>query len=59
MSYIECPCCGEEGAETDSNGEYFDGQLLICGCPGIVSVSEDDEEPWINNGDTPCEKCHD
>ena len=55
--YLECPCCGEEGAESDADGCFTDGQALICGCPGWVSVSED-EEPWINNGDTPCTAEH-
>lgn len=57
MSYIECPCCGEEGAYSDGNGEYFDGQSLICGCPGIVSA-DSEEDPWINNGEEPCPKCN-
>ena len=54
--YLECPCCGDDGAASDENGEFYDGQVLICGCPGWVSVDEDDD-PWINNGDAPCPKC--
>jgi len=55
--YLECPCCGDDGAEANWAGEFVDGQALICGCPGWVSVSED-EEPWINNGDTRCTAAH-
>jgi hypothetical protein len=39
-------------------GEFFDGQSLICGCPGLVSVDEDGDV-WINNGDAECPKCAD
>lgn len=53
---LECPCCGDTGAVADRDGCFEDGQSLICGCPGQVSV--DSEEPaWINNGDDPCQKC--
>ena len=54
-TYLECPCCGCEGAESQHDGLFSDGQALICGCPGWVSVDED--EAWINNGDLPCRKC--
>lgn len=50
---LECPCCGDDGAVSDDCGMFFDGQRLICGCAGHVSVSEDDDA-WINNGDGPC-----
>ena len=57
-TYLECPCCGDDGAESDEAGYFHDGQSLICGCPGWVSVdSEGDEEPSINNGDESCAKC--
>lgn len=52
--YIECPCCGDDGAVSDSAGLFFDGQPLICGCRGWVSVDEDGAA-WINNGDEPCQ----
>ncbi len=51
--YLECPCCGDDGAEPDTDGLFHDGQLLICGCVGSVSVDEDGDV-WINNGDEPC-----
>jgi hypothetical protein len=39
---LECPCCGDVAAE----GEVTDGQALLCGCNGYVSV--DAEEPaWV------------
>ena len=56
LDYLECPCCGDDGAVSDSAGLFRDGQALICGCPGWVSVGEDDY-PWINSGDEPCPKC--
>lgn len=56
--YLECPCCGDDGAVSDSKGLFVDGQALICGCPGWVSVdSEGDDDPYINNGDAECLKC--
>jgi hypothetical protein len=54
--YLECPCCGSDGAASDARGWFHDGQPLICGCPGWVSFDPDDG-PWINNGDDPCQKC--
>ena len=52
-SYLECPCCGDDGAVSDELGDFYDGQQLICGCAGWVSIDEDDG-PWINNGDEQC-----
>ncbi len=58
LTYLECPCCGGDGAVSDGDGLFSDGQTLVCGCPGWVSVDADgDEEPWINNGDARCAKC--
>lgn len=54
-SSLECQCCGDVGAEADRDGLFSDGQKLTCGCPGWVSVAEDDA--WIVNGDLPCAKC--
>ena len=56
LAYLECPCCGDNGAASDGEGSFYDGQELICGCAGWVSVDEDGEA-WINNGDAPCVKC--
>ena len=56
--YLECPCCGGDGAGSDAAGEFYDGQPLMCGCPGIVSCDAE-SEPWINNGDSPCPQCTD
>jgi hypothetical protein len=53
---LECPCCGDDGAMSGADGLFYDGQHLVCGCPGWVSVDED-EGAWINNGDEPCAKC--
>ena len=58
VDYLECPCCGDDGAVSNADGEFFDGQALICNCPGYVSVDEDGE-PWINSGDQPCQSCDD
>ena len=49
---IKCPCCGDVGAEADEHGLFVDGQSLICGCAGWLSVTEDDA--WVNNGGEPC-----
>ena len=58
LTYLECPCCGDNGAASDGEGCFVDGQALICGCPGWLSVDSDgDEDPWINNGDAECAKC--
>jgi len=55
---LECPCCGEVGAKADpSTGLFTDGEKVTCGCGGWVSVTNDDEEPWINMGERPCPKC--
>jgi hypothetical protein len=53
---LECPCCGDDGCESNDRGEFFDGQSLTCGCPGWVTV-EEDGEAWINSGDELCRKC--
>jgi hypothetical protein len=47
VTYLECPCCGDDGAESDSAGYFYDCQPLICGCKGHVNVEEDDE-PWVS-----------
>ena len=48
---IECPLCGDTGAESDAEGLFVDGQPLICGCPGRVCVDdyEGGADIWINN----------
>jgi hypothetical protein len=52
---LECPCCGDDGAVADQQGLFYDGQPLVCGCPGWVTV--DDDCAWINNGDEECLQC--
>lgn len=52
---LECPCCGDDGAVSEE-GCFYDGQPLICGCPGLVRV-EEDGDVWINNFDQPCPRC--
>jgi hypothetical protein len=52
IAYLECPCCGDDGAVSDADGLFYDGQPLICGCAGSISV--DEEDAWINNGDEEC-----
>lgn len=53
---LECQCCGCEGATAGVGGLFIDGQRLKCGCPGWVSIDEEDGA-WINNGDERCEQC--
>jgi len=52
-SYLECPCCGDDGAESDEQGLFADGDSLICGCNGWVSVDRE-TDPYITLGDEPC-----
>lgn len=54
--YLECPCCGDDGAVSDAAGCFRDGQALICGCPGWVAVDRDNVA-WINNDAAPCSRC--
>lgn len=35
---LECHCCGDVGAVSDAHGLYADGQGLVCGCDGHVSL---------------------
>lgn len=56
ITYLECPCCGEEGAMSSPDGRFEDEQPLICGCPGHVSIN-DDGETWIDNGEGFCAHC--
>jgi hypothetical protein len=53
LTELECPCCGDVGAIADADGLFADGQKLVCGCAGWVSVDAE-SEPFINNGDEPC-----
>ena len=49
---LECPCCGDDAAV----GEVSDGDALICGCPGWVTVDEGDAYVSIDEGVT-CVPC--
>lgn len=53
---LECPCCGDVGAVADSDGRFWDGQELVCGCPGQVSCDVE-TEPDISIGDLECVAC--
>jgi hypothetical protein len=46
---IECPCCGWVAAE----GVCQDGQHLLCGCNGFVSLCSE-TEPYIVIMDEDC-----
>jgi hypothetical protein len=47
---LECPCCGDDGAYADPNGQFADGQPLVCGCDGHVTVDEDDgPRVWVRD----------
>lgn len=46
VSELECPCCGDVGAYSGAGGYYYDGQPLVCGCDGHVSV-DSEEDPYI------------
>lgn len=53
---LECGCCGDVGAWADDDGLFGDGDPLVCGCPGQVSI-DPDAGPWINNFHEPCAQC--
>lgn len=55
--YLECPCCGDTGKESDADGYFYDGDDLDCGCPGWVSCDRE-TPPWINSGDDYCTHCY-
>lgn len=58
---LECPCCGDDGAVSDADNLFADGQGLICGCAGHVSV-DSETDAWISMSDLVClpgAKCHD
>lgn len=55
--YLECPCCGDDGAQSDGRGMFLDGQPLICGCKGHVSCDSEPEPPYIWADD--CDVNHD
>lgn len=38
FSCIECPCCGWAAAISDNENSIYDGQPLLCGCAGWMSV---------------------
>ena len=53
LDTLECPCCGDVGAEEEV---FTDGQELCCGCPGQVSC-DSETEPTIVIYDEECPKC--
>ena len=58
LTYLECPCCGDDGAASDGEGLFFDGQPLICGCAGHVMIDDADYEPaeaYIWADECPCD----
>lgn len=48
-SRIECPCCGKTAAE----GMVSDGDALLCGCDGAISV-DGEYAPYANAYDCEC-----
>ena len=52
---IECPCCGDVGAEADDEGMFMDGQALVCGFEGHVTC-DTEEEPDILILDCECSR---
>lgn len=53
---LECPCCGDVGAVPDEDGCYHDGQELVCGCPGQVSMCSE-TPPFVDSGSEWCPVC--
>jgi len=50
---LECTCCGDVGAVPDEDGCYHDGQPLVCGCDGHVSMDAE-SPPYVSAHDCPC-----
>ena len=48
--YLECPGCGDHGAVSGFGGCFYDGQPLICGCKGHVSIDDagDEAEAFVS-----------
>ena len=54
--YLECPCCGCEGAESDDEGLFYEDQPTLCGCAVWVSVDDDVADlSWDDS--EPCPVC--
>jgi hypothetical protein len=53
LRYLECPCCGDEGAFPTL---YEDGDPTVCGCGGTIKA--DGEEAYISIDDEDCPKCN-
>ena len=47
---LECCCCGDDAAI----GEVYDGQPLLCGCKGHVSV-DTESEPYVLISEEGCD----
>lgn len=54
LTELECPCCGDVGAEADNDGLFWDGQALVCGCPGHVSCDGETEVFIAIDDDAEC-----
>ena len=47
---IECPCCGDDACYGQDGELVTDGQPLMCGCKGHMSVdSESEPEAWVDD----------
>ena len=55
--YLPCYCCGSsEGAVSDERGYFYDGQPLICGCDGHVSLDSESDPDVVTDDDCPCDR---
>jgi hypothetical protein len=52
---LDCPCCGDVGAEADKAGLFYDGQELICGCKGSVCC-DSETEAYVLVDDCDCQE---
>lgn len=50
---MECPCCGYDAAHGMKGELVSDGQELLCGCKGWISV-DSESEPSVNAYDCDC-----
>lgn len=58
---LECPCCGDTGAEGDTENLFYQDQPITCGCVGHVTLDDNDHGDitayiWIDE-DVPCPRC--
>ena len=57
LGTLECPCCGDIGAEPVEDGFLYNGQQTTCGCGGIVSLGAGSGPVIVVDDKRPCPRC--